>query len=82
VSLKSRLKHLEEHRSSSRCDGCGLLPDGPGYIVLIDEERPEESFKGYPEERCARCGRYLWFVIRVVYDPPDDTEGGGTYRWP
>ncbi len=82
MSFKSRLRHLEERRRSGRCDGCGLTPSGPGYIVLIDEERPEESFKGDPEERCPECGRYLWFVIRVVYAPAGGTEGGGAYHWP
>jgi hypothetical protein len=49
-----------------RCPECGLPPDGPGYIVLIDGERLERSFDGDPDERCSRCGRYLWCVIRVV----------------
>jgi hypothetical protein len=65
-----------------RCPECGLTPDGPGRIVLIDEKRPERSFDGDPEERCSRCGRYLWCVIRFVYEDAGDTEGGGGYRWP
>ena len=78
--IKSRLRRLEEHISGGRCQECGLLPDGQGYIVLIDEKRPEESFKGDPDERCGRCGRWLWFVIKVA--GTGDTEGGGGYRWP
>ena len=79
---KSRLRCLEEHIRGGRCQECGLLPDGQGYIVLIDEKRPERSFDGDPDERCSRCGRYLWCVIRVVYEDAGDTEGGGGYRWP
>jgi hypothetical protein len=82
-SIESRLRRLEERRRSGCCQECGLLPDGQGYIVLIDEKRPEESFDGDPDERCGRCGRYLWFVIKVVYDGAEgDAEGGGGYRWP
>jgi hypothetical protein len=80
-SIESRLRRLEERGRGGRCPECGLPPDGPGYIVLMNQARPEESFKGDPEERCVRCGRYLYFVIRVVYDSPDE-EGGGGYRWP
>ena len=69
-----------------RCPECGLPPDGPGYIVIIDGERPERSFDGDPDERCSRCGRYLWFVIEVVFDGAEgdgsEDEGGGGYRWP
>ena len=85
-SIQSRLRRLEERRRSGGCQGCKLPPDGPGYIVLIDEKRPEESFDGNPDERCGRCGRYLWFVIKVVYDGAEgdasEAEGGGAYRWP
>jgi hypothetical protein len=51
-------------------------------IALIDEEHPEKSFQGDPDERCPSCGRRLWCVIKVVYDPPIDEEGGGGDRWP
>ena len=81
-SIKGRLRRLEERSCGGRCQECGLLPDGQGYIVLIDEKRPEESFDGDPDARCGRCGRHLYFVIRVVYDSPDDAEGGGGYCWP
>jgi hypothetical protein len=78
VSIESRLRRLEERNRSGPCPECRLPPEGPGYIVLIDEERPEESFDGDPDERCGRCGRHLWCVMKVVYD---DAEGGGAYRW-
>jgi ribosomal protein S14 len=76
--INSRLRRIESAaRRSYRCPECGHLPDGPGYSVLMNEARPEESFKGDPDERCVRCGRHLYFVIRVVHDSPDDAEGGG-----
>jgi hypothetical protein len=84
--IKNRLTRLEEHIRGGRCQECGLLPDGQGYIVLIDEKRPEESFDGDPDERCGRCGRYLWCVTKVVYDGAEgdgsEDSGGGGYRWP
>ena len=82
-SINSRLRRLEERKRGGPCPECNLPPDGPGYIVLIDEEQPEKSFQGDPEERCGRCGRLLYQVIRAVYDPPaGEEEGGGGYRWP
>jgi hypothetical protein len=84
--IKGRLRRLEERSRGGRCQECGLPPDGPGYIVLIDEKRPEESFGGDPGERCSRCGRYVWCVIKVVYDGAEgdgsEVAGGGGYRWP
>ena len=85
MSIESRLRRLEERNRSGPCPECRLPPDSPGYIVLIDEERPEESFDGDPDERCARCGRFLWFTIRVVYDSAEgatEDAGGGGHRWP
>jgi hypothetical protein len=46
-------------------------------MVLIDERGLLESFEGDPDERCPRCGRLLYTVIRVVYDDPRDYEEGG-----
>ena len=78
VSIESRLRRLEERRSAGRCPECGLPPGGHGYIVLIDEEHPEKSSDGDPNERCKRCGRLLYTVIEVVYgDRRDYEEGGG-----
>ena len=82
MSLEGRLRRLEEHGRGGFCPECGFPPDSEGTIVLIDEEHPERSFQGDPAERCKRCGRYLWCVIRVVYESAGDSEGGGGYRWP
>ena len=71
-SIDSRLRRLEDEGRRGVCPECGLPPDGPGRIVAVDEERPEESFDGDPDERCAACGRLLWCVMRIVYDE----EGG------
>ena len=77
VSLEGRLRRLEESGRGAICPECGLPPDGHGYTVLIDEGHPEKSFAGDPDERCKRCGRFLYTVIRVVYDDPRDYEEGG-----
>jgi DNA-directed RNA polymerase subunit RPC12/RpoP len=69
-SIENRLRRLEERGRGGRCPECGLAPDEHGYMVMINEERPEESFRGDPGERCARCGRFLYTVLRVVYDSP------------
>jgi ribosomal protein S14 len=85
MSMESRLRRLEECQSAGRCQECGFPPDSEGTIVLIDEERPEESFDGDPDERCSRCGRHLWCVIEVVYGSPSEAGhegGGGKPYWP
>jgi hypothetical protein len=38
------------------------------------EEHPDKSVQDDPDERCARCGRVLYTVTRVVYE---GDEGGG-----
>jgi len=73
-SIEGRLRRLEEREGGGSCPECGLPPDGHGYLVPMDEEHPEKCFDGNPAERCGRCGRFLYTVIRVVYD---DTEGEG-----
>jgi hypothetical protein len=70
--VKSRLRRLEEHTRGGRCQECGLRPDEPRPPAVIYEEHPEKSFDGDPNERCDRCGRSLWCVLRVVYE---DAEG-------
>jgi hypothetical protein len=81
--MEARLSRLEESRRGGPCPECNLPPDGHGYMVLIDEAHPEKSFKGDPDERCARCGLSLYTVLRVVYDPPaGEKEGGGDGYWP
>jgi hypothetical protein len=77
VGIDSRLRRLEERRH--RCPECGLPPDGHGHLAVINEEHPEKSFDGDPDERCANCGRFLYTVLRVVYD---GEEGGGDSYWP
>ena len=57
-----------------RCPECGLAPDERRKVAVVYEEEPERSFDGDPAERCGRCGRFLYTVLRVVYD---DAEGGG-----
>ena len=39
-----------------RCPECGLPPDGPGRMVLIDDGTPAEGFPDDPGERCERAG--------------------------
>ena len=73
-NIQSRLGRLEEHTRGGSCPECGLPPNGHGRIAVIDEERPEGSFDGDPDERCDRCGRYLWCVIKVVYEDPEDND--------
>jgi ribosomal protein S14 len=74
--ISGRLRRLEEAiRGARRCPECGLPPAAPGRIVYVGEGPPGEAFSGNPDERCARCGRWLWTVIEVVYD--DAEEGGG-----
>ena len=80
ASIDSRLRRLEE-RSPAKlgsCPECGLSPGARGYIVLIDEEHPERSFQGDPNERFASCDQALYTVIQVVYDSPAAYEGGGS----
>jgi len=80
--IRGRLRRLEEQGRRGVCPECGLPPDGPGYIVLIDEEAPEKSFQGDPNERCESCGRHKYTMIHLVYDEPLDEQGGGGMRWP
>ena len=70
-SIDSRLRRLEQQ--GRRCPECGLTPERPGRIAVINEERSEKSFDGDPDECCGRCGRFLYTVMRVLYD---GTEGG------
>ena len=70
---RNRLRRLEG-RGRGSCPECGLTPDGgPGRIVLIDDGTPAKGFPDDPAERCERCGRYLWCVIRLVCE--EEGEG-------
>ncbi|HET6662547.1 MAG TPA: hypothetical protein VFH16_21775 [Rubrobacter sp.] len=71
--IKGRLRRLEGSMQGGRCPECGLPPDGPGRIVLIDDGTPTEGFPDDPGERCERCERPLWCVIRLVYE--EEGEG-------
>jgi hypothetical protein len=73
-SIEGRIRRLERRGSGGRCPECGLRPDGHGRIAVLNEEHPEKSFDGDPDERCGRCGRPLYTVLRVVYE---GEEGGG-----
>jgi hypothetical protein len=75
-SIGSRLKRLEG-RGRGSCPECGLSPDGHRRIAVIYDEDPEKGFQGDPNEKCNRCGRPLYTVIRVVYEDAGDVEGGG-----
>jgi hypothetical protein len=70
-SIEGRLRRLEEHRLVP-CLECGPTPGGHGRIAVINEQLPGESFAGNPDEHCARCGRFLYTVLRIVYGD----EGG------
>ena len=72
--IKSRLRCLEEHIRGGRCQECGLSPDERRKIAVVYEEDPERSFQGDPDERCGSCGRYLWCVLRVVYEDTEDND--------
>jgi hypothetical protein len=72
VGFSDRLRRLEG-RGRGPCPECGLPPDGHRRIAVINEERPETSFDGDPDELCGRCGRLMWTLIRVVYG--DEGEG-------
>ncbi len=74
---RNRLRRLEH---SARCRECALPPGGPGRIAVVYEDSPGSASVDFPDdpaERCERCARPLWCVIRVVYDSSEDKEGGG-----
>jgi hypothetical protein len=72
VGFNRRTLRRLERRGPRPCPECGLSPEEPGRIALIDDGRPAEGFPADPDERCSRCDRPLWCVVALVYD-----EGGG-----
>jgi DNA-directed RNA polymerase subunit RPC12/RpoP len=64
VGFSDRLKRLEER--GGRCPECGLAPNERRPMAVIYDD-PDRGFQGDPYERCARCGRPMWTLIRVVY---------------
>jgi hypothetical protein len=81
-SMNSRLRRLEE-RGGNRCPECGLMPQGPGYIVIRDDSCGEvrDPVPHIPEV-CPRCARTTRLYLHVVYDEPgaDFIEVGDTDR--
>jgi hypothetical protein len=73
VGFNRRTLRRLERRGPRPCPECGLSPDEPARIALIDVGTPAEGFPDDPEERCERCGRPLWCVVRIVYD--EEGEG-------
>jgi hypothetical protein len=64
--LDGRLRRLEE--SGGSCPECGLTPKEHGRMAVVYPGEPEKGFRGDTSERCARCGRSLYTVLRVVYE--------------
>lgn len=60
MALRRRIEKLESRPEAKRCPECGLPPDGPGRIVIADEEERRE------QEYCPRCGRPLYLIIEVA----------------
>ena len=77
---RGRLRRVEGAVRGGPCPECKLSPNGPGYVVYEEGEEPPKD----ADERCPRCGRYLWFVIRVAYEEARKPAGGGDgdLRWP
>jgi hypothetical protein len=73
VGFNRRTLRRLERQGSGPCPECGLSPDEPGRIVLVDDGTPAEGFPDDPEERCSRCDRALWCVVQIVYD--EEGEG-------
>ncbi len=78
---RNRLRRLERS-GRARCSECSLPPDGPGRIAVVYDESPGSPGVDFPDglrlaERCERCARPLWCVLRVVYDSADKEGGGG-----
>ncbi len=66
-SIEARLRRLEESGCGGPCPECGLRPESPKPIAVINEEHPDKGFEGDPHAACARCKEPLYTVLRVVY---------------
>jgi hypothetical protein len=78
-NVSSRLERLEASARSGpsgRCPKCGLAPGERRPLALIDEDHPDKGFGGDPHERCGRCGRPLYTVVRLVYEDAAGVKGG------
>jgi len=73
-SIDSRLRRLEDSEAGDRCPACGLTPDEHGRPVAVYPGEPDKGFQGDTGERCGRCGRNLYTVLRVLRDAD---RGGG-----
>jgi ribosomal protein L37E len=67
-SIDSRLRRLEDSEAGNRCPACGLASDEHRPIAAVYAEEPDKGFRGDTDERCGRCGRNLYTVLRVVRD--------------
>jgi hypothetical protein len=75
-NVSSRLERLEASARigpSGRCPECDLAPGERRPLAVIDEEHPDKGFGGDPHERCERCARPLYTVVRLVYE--EEGEG-------
>jgi hypothetical protein len=73
-NIQGRLGRLEER--GARCPDCGLAPGERREIAVINEEHPDKSLEGDPDEACVGCGQPLYCVLKVVYGSPEVDEGG------
>ncbi len=82
---KGRIRRLEAAMRGGPCAECKLSLGGPGYIVLAEGKdaspRDREGNPVDPDERCRGCGRFLWFVIRVVHEDAPPAVAAAE-RWP
>ena len=67
-SIDSRLRRLEDSEAGNRCPACLLASDERRPIAAVYPEEPDKGFQGDTDERCERCGRNLYTVLRVVRD--------------
>jgi hypothetical protein len=72
MSARARLRKLEREMRMQPCTECKLRPEGPGYVVLLEADDPPRG-----QEFCERCGRPLYFVIRVCYEDVSAPGRGG-----